>query len=378
MDNTAPFVLTAIDEAILTPVVRQSLGRHSIKINDWRVSQLGGGAGNPVSVGLFRFEGIGQDHAERLPWSVILKVIQSPANVGWQNMGEGDDPSHWNYWKREVRLYPSGLLDDLPAGLAVPRCFGTAELPGNTAWLWLEDIHDANNDGWPLERYALTARHLGRLNAYFLTTRPLPTFDWLDRRRMKQWVDSMPNGEDYPWTHPRVLERYPRPDADPFRHMLLDSHRYLAALERLPHTLSHGDTYPSNFKSRREGDQELTVALDWAMAGIEPLGDDLGQFVFGAQNNLPDQPPEVVCETLFDAYIEGLRDCGWQGDTYQVRFGFAASAALRVGLFQMILLAEEIKQGNQATIEPGGRQHVPECFEVTMARQARTWLEKIA
>ena len=377
MENTIPSVLAAIDAAVLAPVVRQSLGSHSIEINDWRVSQLGGGAGNPVSVGLFRFEGIGQDQTERVPWSVILKVIQSPANVGWQNMGEGDDPSHWNYWKREVRLYPSGLLDDLPEGLVVPRCFGAAELPGNTAWLWLEDIRDASSDRWTLERYALTARHLGRLNAYFLTTRPLPAFDWLDRRRMRQWVDSMPNGQNFPWNQPRVLERFPQPDANPFRQMLLDSGSYLAALERLPHTLSHGDTYPTNFKSRQDGGQEQTVALDWALAGIEPLGDDLGQFVFGAQNNLPDQPPEVVCDTLFDAYIEGLRDCGWRGDALQVRFGFTASAALRVGLFQMILLSEELKQDAPPAVAPGGRQNVPDCFEMTMAREARALLEKV-
>jgi len=377
MENTASSVLAAVDAAVLAPVVRQSLGRHSVEINDWRVSQLGGSAGNPVSVGLYRFEGIGQDRAQRIPWSVILKVIQSPANIGWQNMGEGDDPSHWNYWKREVRLYPSGLLADLPEGLTAPRCFGTAELPGDIAWLWLEDILDANGDHWTLDRYALTARHLGRLNAHFLTARPLPAFDWLDRRRMKQWIDSIPNGDDFPWNHPRVLQRYPQPGADPFRQMLLESDRYLAALERLPHTLSHGDTYPSNFKSRQDGERELTVALDWAMAGIEPLGDDLGQFVFGVQNNLPDQPPEVICETLFEAYLEGLRDCGWRGDASLVRFGFTASAALRVGLFQMVLLAGEIERGTQTMIEPGGRQQSPDCFEVTMARQARTWLEKI-
>ena len=377
MENTAPSVLAAIDAAVLAPVVRQSLGRPSVEIDDWRVSQLGGGAGNPVSVGLYRFEGIGQDREKRLPWSVILKVIQSPANLGWQNMGEGNDPTHWNYWKREVRLYPSGLLDDLPEGLAAPRCFGTTEQPGNTAWLWLEDIRDAHGDRWMLDRYALTARHLGRLNAYYLTTRPLPAFDWLDRRRMRQWVDAMPTGKDFPWDHPRALERYPQPEANPFRQMLLDSDRYLAALERLPHTLSHGDTYPTNFKSRQDGGQELTVALDWALTGIEPLGDDLGQYVFGAQNNLADQPPEVVCETLFDAYVEGLWDCGWRGDVTLARFGFTASAALRVGLFQMVMLAEELKQDALPAVAPGGRRNVPDCFEVTMARQARALLEKV-
>ncbi|MBK9613847.1 MAG: hypothetical protein IPO34_21210 [Dehalococcoidia bacterium] len=82
-------------------------------------------------------------------------------------MGEGDDPSHWNYWQREPLIYQSGLLDALPAGMAAPRCYGSVPLPGNFALLWLEDIHDAYQTAWPLARYALAARRLGGLNGRY-------------------------------------------------------------------------------------------------------------------------------------------------------------------------------------------------------------------
>ncbi len=55
-------------------------------------------------------------------------------------MGEGEDQTHWNYWKRETLVYQSDLLETLPEGMVAPRCFGWVELPGNIAGLWLEDV----------------------------------------------------------------------------------------------------------------------------------------------------------------------------------------------------------------------------------------------
>ena len=78
--------------------------------------------------------------------------------------------------------------------------------------------------------------------------------------------------------------------------------------EPLPHTLCHGDTYPTNFKSRRAAGGEQTVALDWALVGIETVGDDLGQLVFGAQTDLAGVDPVKVDRTLFESYINGLLD----------------------------------------------------------------------
>jgi hypothetical protein len=335
------------------------------------MSQLGGGAGNPVSVGLYRLAGSGQEGDTQVAWSIILKILQSPANVGWENMGEGDDPSHWNYWKRELLVYQSGLLDTLPAGLAAPRCYTAVELPGHVARLWLEDIHDAYQGAWPLDRYALTARHLGQLNGRYVAAGSLPVHPWFGRQRSRQWVSMTSPWQTIPWDHPRVLARYPRPENNTFRRMLLENERFLARLDLLPKTVTHGDTYPTNFMSRRvTAGQEQTIALDWALMGIEPLGDDLGQLVFGAQTNLPETSSEEITETLFAGYMNGLRESGCRVDSQWVRFGFAASAALRVGLFQIYLLSEALKQ--EETTAARGTEHpaVPECFEVTMANEA--------
>ena len=191
METPTSSFLQSIDAATLTPIVRQSLRRDAFQLQSWQMNQFAGGFGNPVSLGLYRFEGIGQDRDQPVPWSVILKLIQSPANVGWVNMGEGEDQTHWNYWKRETLVYQSDLLETLPEGMVAPRCFGLVELPGNIAGLWLEDIADSYGGVWPLDRYALTARHLGRLNGFYGSSRPLPAFPWLSNNLTRQWITSI-------------------------------------------------------------------------------------------------------------------------------------------------------------------------------------------
>jgi hypothetical protein len=366
-----------MDATTLTPIVREALQRENFQILDWSLSQLGGGIGNPVSVGIYRIEGSGQDRIELVAWSVILKIIQSPANVGLENMGEGEDQSHWNYWKREPLIYRSGLLEALPDGLTAPRCFGVVEQPGNVVWLWLEDIKDSYDGVWPLDRYTLTARHLGRLNGIYLSGRPLPSFPWMSTRRIQTWIGMMP-WRTIPWEHPRTLRRYPKPEANSFQRMLIDNELFLAKLDTLPKTISHGDTYPTNFMSRHSrADQDQTVALDWALMGIAPLGDDLGQFVYGAQMNLKGSNPVDVSNALFEGYLDGLRDSGCRVDPKLVRFGYKASAALRVGLFQLYLLNEEL--GQDKTVDEGIAREptAPNCFEVAMAKDAYELLDSI-
>jgi hypothetical protein len=369
-----PALLDSIDPAQMTAVARQASGRSSLQLQGWQASQLGGGVGNPVSVGLYRFAGEGLDRAEVVPWSAVLKIIQSPANLGEVDMGEGDDPGHWNFWKRELFVYRSELFQILPEGLVAPRCFGALERPGNVAWLWLEEVRDSLAGSWTLERYALTARHLGRLNGLYVTARPLPEYSWLGNNLTRQWVGAFRTSVlALPWDHPRMRGHYPDSPTNLFRQMLVDSQRFQAGLEQLPRTLCHGDTYPTNFKSRSLGcGQEQTVALDWALLHVAPLGDDLGQFVLGAQRSLPDVRQEDVTEALFASYLDGLRDSGCRVDPQQVRFGFVTSAAFRVGLFQLFLLGDDIAhEGPVAAVPPA----LSDPFEVRMAREAYALLD---
>ncbi len=138
MESNSLFVIRSINLAILTPVVCKSIQREWFEIQTWRVNPLQEEAGNPVGLSLYRFEGTGHDQeGQHIPWSVILKVVQSPANTGMENYTEAGDPTQWKYWEPEALVYSP---ETLPISTAAPSCFGVAELPGDITLLWLEDV----------------------------------------------------------------------------------------------------------------------------------------------------------------------------------------------------------------------------------------------
>jgi hypothetical protein len=140
--------LPTIDQAALTPVLRRALDSETVQVVDWDCQPLQAGVGLASSV--FRVSGQARDQGDTIPWSLILKVVRL--------LPHADDPGNViYYWKREVLAYQTGLLDDLPGGLAAPACYGVVEQPGQGAWLWLEDVADACGPRWPLEQYGVAA-----------------------------------------------------------------------------------------------------------------------------------------------------------------------------------------------------------------------------
>ncbi len=377
LERDVPSVLRSINESKMSAIARQALNRHNFRIQGWRARKLDGSAGNPASLGSYRFDGVGVDRNEWLDWSIILKVIQSPANLGYDNFGDGDAQTHWNYWKRELLLYKSGWLESLPEGIRAPKCYDVAEIPGNIGGIWLEDVKDSFSGNWPLHRYALAARHLGRLNGIYTSRRKLPSFSWLCKQRTRQWLNSIP-WQDFQWDHPLVWQQFPNPELDSFRSMLQDNESFLAKLDQIPKTVCHGDTYPTNFISRHlPRNQEQTVTMNWSQAGIEPIGDDLGQLVYGTYMNLKGYKLRDISETLFTSYVNGLQDSGCRVDTQLVRFGYTASAAFRVGLFKLILLGEQIKRENDYLPHSANHPLITEPFESVMANEAYRLLDII-
>jgi hypothetical protein len=164
-----PHRLQAINQATLTPLVRQALGDEALAVTSWAHQPVYGGSG--FFAHIYRFAGSAQAGEQVAPWSLILKISQAA-------LGSPDPPSTW-YWKREALVYQSGFLEQLAGGLVAPRCYAVHEPAEGEAWIWLEDLHDAVGPQWPLERYELAARHLGYFNGRYLAQQPAPTAAWL-------------------------------------------------------------------------------------------------------------------------------------------------------------------------------------------------------
>jgi hypothetical protein len=243
--------------------------------------------------------------------------------------------------------------------------------------MWLEDVSDTYSGNWPLARYAMAARHLGRFNGIYISRRQLPTFPWLSKHRTRQWLSFIP-WQDFPWDHPQVWQVYPNPELESFRSLLNDHDRFLAKLEQLPKTISHGDTNPVNFISRHSARKlEQTVAMDWSLTGIEALGDDLGQLVYGTYLNLRNYRLHDISETLFTSYINGLQDSGCRIDSQLVRFGYVVSAAFRVGLSRLLHLTEQINRDSDYMGQSSYPSVIPQPFESVMADEAYRLLDRI-
>ncbi|MEA1921864.1 MAG: phosphotransferase [Pseudomonadota bacterium] len=323
--------LSTINQAILTPLVRSALHSNSIEVLCWDYEQLHGGAG--VGSAIYRFAGQGSEQGLKIPWSLILKVFY-PGN-------DDIDTSDWNYYKREVDAYQSGWLDDLPGNLAAPRSFATVEFPDGVCWNWLEEITDDIGSQWPLEHYGVVARHLGRFNGAYLTGCGLPSWPWLSSGWLQKYVvrnaSAMPLLQNS-LKHPLVRRWLPGDVGDNLLRLWGERGTFLKALDQLPQTLCHRDAFRRNLFAQRQAAGDVqTIVIDWAFCGQGAIGEELVPLIqadlFFFEVDLAQA--KMLEEIIFAGYIGGLRDAGWQGDSRQVRLGYAAAASLRYNFGEM-------------------------------------------
>ena len=270
-----------LDRGRLTSVAAGALGRSIDALGDWAVTPLGYTVFNPVSQGIFRVRGTALSGGNSLPWSAVLKICRAPSD---EELTEATADRRAVLletlrWDREGDAYASGLLETLLHGLAAPRCLCVDRHDG-TLWIWLEDVAD-DAAAWDVARYALAARHLGRLGGEYLAGRPLPQHQWLSRGWIRTWSTyfsrTMPAilEADGLWAQPPVVELFDRDARDELRRLWSMRERWWNALDRLPSTLSHLDAFRGNLMSRTARGRVETVAIDWAFVGIAPIAADV-------------------------------------------------------------------------------------------------------
>jgi hypothetical protein len=316
--------LQAIDPAVLLNVVRQDQRDPNFVILDWTVDILSNkGSAYPEGLGLWCFRGHGQSSDGIKPWSVVLKILK--------DRGEVVEPSYLGYWKREYLARESGLLSRLPGHVAQARSYGTSE-HADSIWLWMELISDTTGGSWSPDEYAFAARQLGRLNAVYVTGTAVPNYSWLATDHIETWTSFFP--PDDVWTNALVQQSFSSQTRTRVMELWQEKESFLAILQRLPQAFSHFDYKRSNLFIRRitESDREV-VAVDWNDCGVGPLGGDLTRLV-GASTFFRDWDVSLLAELdaiAFAAYVGGLRDMGWPGDSNLVRLAYSIWFALDWG-----------------------------------------------
>ncbi len=306
-----------------------------------------------------------------------------------------DGPAFFGYWKREPLAYGAGLTEDLPGGMIAPRCYGLSEQPDGTVWLWLEEIAAAPQARWTRERCGLAARTLGRFNGAYLSGRPVPLQPWLDRGWLRSWlgircagmIDEIRRADT--WDHPLMRAAVPQPFIDRVLRLWVDRDLFLDGLDQLPYTFCHRDAFRSNLLACWEVDrQEQVTAIDWAYAGLGPVGEEIAPLIVAAPaGDGAELAPWNVESTVFDSYVLGLSEAGWRGEAASVRFGFAASAALRYLFMSVAEMLSNVEDEAQcASIEQRRGQPIAQVMEqhaalvdflLDLADEARALLPRV-
>jgi hypothetical protein len=346
--------LAALDLDTLVTIVCRIVDDPTAQLTTWRVDEVPVMWPSPLRAGLYRVSGTASlASGVEQRWSTILRIAQSPTE------GSGAEEGHWRYWRREERLVHAGLLDDLPAGFAVPRHYQIAEQADGRVWLWMEDLRDEYGGRWPPDRLVSTGRHVGRFHGLYVERagqRPLPDVAWLPRNWLRPWLERVGGfdrgagplfADAAAWAHPLVRHVFPIPVQARVTRLWHERELLLAGLDRLPKTLCHGDTWQPNLFARTGPDgQPETAVIDWELANVGPIGGDLGHYLVASLYDLHADCLEqdaylAFFDAALDQYVRGLSEVarldalGGDGDERRLaqlaRFGCAAYVAVKWG-----------------------------------------------
>ncbi len=329
-----------INRDLLTGLVQKALDRPTIQITSWNVQTVYGGF--ELESALLRFQGEARQDGETIPWSLILKAINPSEKI--------NNPAGFRYWKREALAYQSGLLHQLPGGnITAPACYGVYEQPDGSIWIWLEDVKDDICSPWPIDQYAIVARHLGQFNGAYLTGESIPAEPWITHNWLRMYVENAVKMVEFIRKdphHPAIRKIYSNDTLAKVLAIWDERDPILKMLENLPQVFCHQDAFKRNLFTRGG----RTIAIDWGYLGNAPVGAELAALIAGSMFvcEIPAERVMEMDQRCTDGYLEGLCEAGWNGDPQIARTGYAVTLLLRyivggpIGEVLPILLDQEL------------------------------------
>jgi hypothetical protein len=320
-----------LDQGTILKFARLATGCHDLQIDTWETTTLSVQGRRSI----FRLAGIGDGGEASRPWSVVLKQIQAPEDPDAPDA----EVDHCAYWEREYLLYQAGVPQSLTGDLRAPHCFGVLQPVPDLRWIWLEDLHDRYHGAWPIEHFAKTAYHLGIFNGQYLVNKPVPEGNNIARHALRcssgYYIEEFNRYRDPSvWKHPLIRRAYPKPVIETLDRLAADREKFLDVLESLPQTFCHLDAWHGNMAAVLNADRtESTVLFDWALAGYGAPGEEIGHLIWVAllEFQVDFQDAARLESEVFNHYLQGLEDAGWQPDPTQVRCAYLINSILQFG-----------------------------------------------
>jgi len=320
---------TCLDNSVIQNCVCSIFNRQDIKIKKWEMSALSCRSMNFTTGGVYRVQGTAIVDAQEMHWSTILKIIK-------QESEEKNNIQHHNYWKREIMVNKSGILNSIPKNINTPKCYWIEEISNGVAMLFMEEINGNNHSNWSKEDLMFIAKQLGEYQGMYVTGhQQLPDHEWLCKQWLWSWVKGcMKYASDPSVSYPVIKGKSDRVDRiwKMYTYLSGNSNKHFQVLSNLPRVLAHQDLSKQNIflDKDTEGNKTLTL-IDWQFLSISGLGEDLGK-LFGvamSQGDIPIETAWEVQELVYNCYKDGLKDVGWTGDSTLARYGFCVSVAFR-------------------------------------------------
>lgn len=392
MDNDLQTQVNSIDKSALAPIVEKALGCSVVDLQGWETQLL-----HQAAVGyVFRLKGVAHTESGSQNWSLVVKIIPSPASPHVRVRFLSDEPAGPGYWKRELHFYQSELPHGLPEGLTAPRCYQVSEQE-EQCWIWLEDLSDVDRE-WTVARLGRVAWKFGHCNGGWANEASFAERPWLcrDYVGLARWIIAQQIITDETWDQIDAMasknalfrQAWPQDVVAGIRNIWARREAFMAVLEQIPTIPVHGDVKCDNlFVRQRAGQPEEIVAIDWGLVGFAPLGLEVAGLTMHAarQMEVPAALLGELDEQVFGEYVQGLVDGGWKGDPRVVRLGYAARSAFHFALTFTLVSRERdlLPDEKRAEFEAAKGHTVEEYFHTLavvrrfiLARAEETWTLK--
>jgi hypothetical protein len=326
-------------------VVEQICGSGYLAIQPHEVRATGNKSAGGGTLGIYRVTGTATNGDRHTPWSAVVKVLGE---------AKGFHDSDTVELEREIEVYRSKAFEELSGAFRAARCYLIQNIDDNSTGIWMEDLTDSLHAPWPLEQYPVSAQHLGEFNAAW-TGRSLPDWDWLSNSPIEDlWTNpaaaNVFNNLSDPAMQSSIQSVLPSGGVERLTQFQNRSNSLLTAVASVETGIGHIDAHPKNFfVLNHDTDSPTTVAVDWPYVGRSPLGIDVGLFIISPLLWLEITVNEAkdLIEPIFEAYLRGIRNVGWEGDDPQIRMSYLAGIGV-YGVNRKISMAHRVLTDDSA------------------------------
>ena len=291
-----------LNAEMLQPIVRLELDDQTAMPTSFALHALKPGLGNPTSLGVYRASGTATTASGDKPFSVVVKHLACGLP-----MMDASDPTHWNFWLREIVFFESPLAERIPASLDYPRYLGQTELPDGTCLFWNGDLGDLGMSVWTWDECLHAAELVAELNSIDMSD--AADYPWLNRTQPEGWLELsaeffMPAYEKFlevVETEPEAVSGY-----ETYGHWLPKRVEINAIIHSHRQVFAHGDFNLNNLVPSK-GDRGL-IALDWQLCGMASVGSEVSA-IYNTAHELGVTPAsqerfEEICEVYTRKFNE--------------------------------------------------------------------------